>query len=408
MGLISWLLERRSIERPAVPITGASLLGLFDGPPTATGRTVSQDSAMRVSAVFACVRVRAETVASLPLMVYRRLEGGGKERDSAHPLYSLLHDAPNPELTSIEFRELQTAYCDLWGNAYAEIDWGGDGQVRALWPLPPHRVAEERSAVGVYYVVTLPSGDRKGLPAWRVWHTRGFMGLSVIGQARESIGLAMATEEFGARFFGNDSRPGGVLKSPKALSQSAAENLKLSWEAAHGGLSNRHRVAVLEEGIEWQQIGLPPEDAQFLQLREFQVQDIARFFRVPPHKIADLRRATFSNIEHQSIEFVVDCIRPLCVRFEQSAHRSLLAEDDRQTHIIEHVIDGLLRGDTASRFAAYATARQWGWMSADDVRELENQNPLPDGQGKIYLVPMNMTPADQVRQADGGSDDGDA
>ena len=163
-------------------------------------------------------------------------------------------------------------------------------------------------------------------------------------------------------------------------------------------------MAVLEEGVEWQQIGIPPEDAQYLELRQFQVVDIERFFRVPPHKIASLERATFSNIEHQSIEFVVDCIRPICVRLEQSARRCLLTTEERPTWIAEHVIDGLLRGDTASRYQAYAIGRQWGWLSADDIRELENQNPLPDGQGQSYLVPMNMTLADQAGQQNGGSD----
>lgn len=404
MGLISWLLDRRSIEKPAVPITSTSLSALLDGPTTATGRSVSASTAMKASAVFACVRVRAETVASLPWPVYRRLSGGGKERDPSHPLYELLHDQPNPEQTAIEFRENLIGHLDLWGNAYAEIDWDARGRVRALYPLRPDRVTEEERDGQVYYVVTLPDGERKGLPAWRVWHTRGFMGQSVIANARESIGLALAGEEYGARFFGNDSRPGGVLKSPKVLTKEAAKNLKESWEAAHSGLENRHRVAVLEEGVEWQQIGIAPEDAQYLELRQFQVVDIARFFRVPPHKIASLERATFSNIEHQSIEFVVDCIRPICVRLEQSARRCLLTTEERPTWIAEHVIDGLLRGDTASRYQAYAIGRQWGWLSADDIRELENQNPLPDGQGQSYLVPMNMTLADQAGQQNGGSD----
>lgn len=404
MGLISWLLDRRSIEKPAVPITSTSLSALLDGPTTATGRSVSASTAMKASAVFACVRVRAETVASLPWVVYRRLSGGGKERDPSHPLYELLHDQPNPEQTAIEFRENLIGHLDLWGNAYAEIDWDARGRVRALYPLRPDRVTEEERNGRLYYVVTLPDGERKGLPAWRVWHTRGFMSLSIIGQAREAIGLALAGEEYGARFFGNDSRPGGVLKSPKVLTKEAAKNLKESWEAAHSGLENRHRVAVLEEGVEWQQIGIAPEDAQYLELRQFQVVDIARFFRVPPHKIASLERATFSNIEHQSIEFVVDCIRPICVRLEQSARRCLLTTEERTTWIAEHVIDGLLRGDTASRYQAYAIGRQWGWLSADDIRELENQNPLPDGQGQSYLVPMNMTLADQAGQQNGGSD----
>lgn len=404
MGLLTTLLERRSINVPAVPLTHESLLSLFEGTRSATGRAVSQQTAMQVSAVFACVRVRAETVASLPWPVYRRLQGGGKERDPDHPLYELLHDQPNPEQSAIEFRENMVGHMDLWGNAYAEIERDGAGRVRALWPLRPDWVVEQRVNDRPYYVVSLPDGTRKGLPADRVWHCRAFMGLSIIAQAREAIGLAMAGEEYGARFFSNDSRPGGVLKHPGRMTEGAFQRLKESWEAAHGGLSNAHRVAILEEGTEWQQVGIAPEDAQYLELREFQVTDIARFFRVPPHKIADLKRATFSNIEHQGIEFVVDCVRPICVRLEQSARRCLLTPAERKTWFAEHVIDGLLRGDIQSRYQAYATARQWGWMSADDVRELENQNPLPDGQGKAYLVPMNMVPTDQAGQENGGDD----
>lgn len=408
MGLLTALLERRSINVPAEPITSASLSALFDGALTATGRNVSQATAMQTSAVFACVRVRAETVASLPWPVYRRLQGGGKERDAQHPLYELLHDQPNPEQTAIEFRENLIGHMDLWGNAYAEIERDGAGRAVALWPLRPDSVSEEKVNDRLYYVVSLPDGTRKGLPAERVWHTRGFMGLSVIAQAREAIGLAMAGEEYGARFFSNDSRPGGVLKHPGKLQPEGFKRLKESWEAAHSGLSNAHRVAILEEGTEWQQIGIAPEDAQYLELREFQITDIARFFRVPPHKIADLKRATFSNIEHQAIEFVVDCVRPICVRLEQSARRCLLTPAERQTWLAEHVIDGLLRGDIKSRYEAYAIGRQWGWLSPDDICELENRNPLPDGQGKLYLVPMNMVPAGQAGQQpqNGGDDDG--
>ena len=263
MGLLTTLLERRSINVPAVPLTHESLLSLFEGTRSATGRAVSQQTAMQVSAVFACVRGRAETVASLPWPVYKRLRGGGKERDPEHPLYELLHDQPNERQSAIEFREDMVGHLDLWGNAYAEIERDGAGRVRALWPLRPDWVVEQRVNDRPYYVVSLPDGTRKGLPADRVWHCRAFMGLSIIAQAREAIGLAMAGEEYGARFFSNDSRPGGVLKHPGKLQPEGFKRLKESWEAAHSGLSNAHRVAILEEGTEWQQSGIAPEDAQW-------------------------------------------------------------------------------------------------------------------------------------------------
>lgn len=405
MGLISSIWERRSLEQDLTQWPWKATAYTGNGTTSLTGRTVTDASAMRASAVFACVRVRAETVASLPWPVYRRLAGGGKERDASHPLYRLLHDQPNPEQTAMEARENAVAHLDLWGHAYFEIEWDERNEVSALWPLHPATVSEEKVNGQLWYVITLPTGERRGLPAYRVWHTRGFMGQSVISQAREAIGLELASEEYGARFFSNDSRPAGILKSPNRLTPESAKSSKDSWEAAHGGLSNAHRVAVLQEGLEWQSIGMPNADAQFLELRQFQVTDIARFFRVPPHMIADLSKATFSNIEHQSIDFVTHCIRPICVRFEQSALTSLFAEDERATWFAEHVIEGLLRGDMKSRFDAYAIARNWGWLNADEVRELENQNPLPDGQGKTYLMPMNMTSASNATAANAGQQD---
>ncbi len=393
------LLHRRDLSPTTAWGLLQSLRSVYS-PISLAGTAVRPDTAMRCAAVFACVRVIAETVASLPLPVYRRLAGGGKERAPMHPLYRELHDQANPEMTAMELREALVGHACLWGQAYAEIELDGAGNVVALWPLRPDRTRAERDEQGrIWYVTEIERLDtRLALPAYRVWHTQGFMGLSPIAQAREAIGLALAAEEYGARFFSNDSRPGGVLKSPKVLSKEAAERLKASWEAAHSGLSKAHRVAVLEEGVEWQQIGIPPEDAQYLETRKYQTTEIARIFRVPPHMIADLDRATFSNIEQQSIEFVVHCIRPWLVRFEQSIKRDLFGERDRAEYFAEHVVDGLLRGDVASRYQAYAIGRQWGWLSADDIRELENMNPLPDGSGRIYLTPMNMIPAGQEGQ----------
>lgn len=401
MGLVSLVLSRRSYEKPAVPLTAASLL---DTGRTSAGKAVTAEGALRISAVYACVRILAETIGGLPLPVYRRV-AGGKERAPDHPLYGLLHDLPNPEMTAMELRENLVGHMCLWGTGYCEIEWSGSGKVKALWPLRADKVQPEKREGQLHFVVTLPSGERAGLPARNVWRIRNFgtgtlQGLSVIAQARETLGLAMATEEYGGRFFANDSRPGGIIKYPGQLTKEAAGKLKTSWEAAHGGLRQSHRVAVLEEGAEWQAIGVPPEDAQFLETRKFQTTEIARWFRIQPHMVGDLERATFSNIEHQGIEFVVHTIRPWLVRIEQSISRDLMMPEERRTYLAEHLVDGLLRGDIINRYQAYAVARQNGWMNADDIRNLENMNPLPDGQGQMYLVPLNMVPASEVGAGD--------
>lgn len=374
------------------------------GTKSAAGINVTPDTALQASAVYACVRVLAETIASLPLHVYRRLEGSkGKEKAPEHYLYPVLHEIANPEMTSFELRETMVGHLCLRGNAYAEKVFDRAGRVKELWPLNPDGVLVERDKATkqLIYIITLPGESKQvKLSSDRILHIRGLSGNGIIGYspialAKESIGLALATEEYGSRFFGNASRPSGVLEHPGKLGKDAADRLKKSWEEMHRGLSNAHRVAILEEGLKWNQIGMTQEDSQYLQTRQYQVVDIARIFRVPPHMIAELSRATFSNIEFQSIDFVVNTIRPWLVRFEQAFKQRLFDETDRE-HYAEFSIDGLLRGDIASRYSAYAIGRQWGWLSADDIREMENRNPLPDGQGETYLVPLNMVPAGET------------
>jgi HK97 family phage portal protein len=363
---------------------------------SATGINVTQEGALRYSAVFACVRVLAESVASLPLIVYRRT-ADGKERAPEHPLYRLLHDRPNDYMTSFELRETLQGHLALWGNAYCEIEYNNAGVPIALWPLRPDRMEKVTASGGeLFYEYWLPSGSLVKLPGYRVWHNRGLSsdginGYSPIGLMRQSVALGLAAEEFGARFFGNDARPGGVLQHPGVLGDKALLNLRESWQSRHGGLSRSHRTAILEEGMTYQQIGIPPEDAQFLETRKFQVTEIARMFRVPPHMLADLERATFSNIEHQSIEFVMHTLRPWLVRWEQSIQMRLMPAKDQGSHYAEFLVDGLLRGDVQSRYQAYAVGRQNGWLSANDIRRLENQNPIDDGD--VYLIPLNMVPA---------------
>lgn len=370
------------------------------GMETSAGIDISEEGALNATAVMACVRILAESVASLPLITYRRLADGGKGRAINHSLYRILHDAPNPEMTSFQWRETMMGHLCLWGNAYSEIVTDQAGRVKELWPLRPDRmrVARENDELKYYYKIKATSPEEP-LPAERILHIPGISmdgvkGISLITAARNAIGLAMATEEFGATFFRNGATPGIVLRHPGTLGEVAYKRLKESWNKEHQGQDRHHRTAILEEGISVEKIGIPPEDAQFLQTRRFQVEEIARIFRVPPHMLADLERATFSNIEHQGLEFVIHSLRPWLVRLEQGYKRKLLMPREQVEYYIEHLVDGLLRGDLLSRYQAYAVGRVNGWLSADDVLEMENRNPLPNGKGKIYLMPMNMIPVE--------------
>lgn len=392
------LFERRELNEQTA--TGLLSRGMLSNV-SATGVNVTADSALRASAVFACVRVLSESEAMLPLVLYRQM-GEVKEKAYDHPLYRLLHDAPNPEMTSFNFRQTLMAHLCLRGNAYAYIETDARGRVVSLWPLHPDGVLilRDNESGQLVYGVELPKrfgGEYRFIPAEKIWHLRGLasdgvVGYSPIRLAREAIGLALATEGYGAAFFGNNAEPGFVLVHPGKLGETAYERLKKSWEERHKGFENAHRVAILEEGLKPEKLGISPEDAQFLDTRKFQVNEIARIFRVPPHMIADLDRATFSNIEHLGLEFVMYSLMPWLVNIEQSIKLNLLMERERD-YYAKHNIAGLLRGDIESRYRAYATGRQWGFMSVDEIRELEDMNPLPNGQGKVYLTPMNMLPA---------------
>lgn len=422
MGIVARLFEKRSATLAQPDSWLAEVLG---GGRTYAGVHVNHTTALTNSAVFNAIRIYAETIGSLPLILYRRLEPRGKERARDHYLYRLLHDAPNPEMTAMQFRETLQGHLVTWGNAYAYKVFDNAGRIVELWPLRPDRVTVSRAnepvrtAFGmaapgdVIYEVTLPNGERRVLSRAEVWHIPGLgfdglVGYSPITLARQSIGLALATEEFGARWFGDGGRPAGVLKHPNQLSDQARERIRADWERLHSGLERSHRIAILEEGVEWQQIGIPPEDSQFLQTRKFQVTEIARWFNLPPHILKDLDRSTNNNIEQQSIELVVYSFRPWFVRWEQSIKLHLLPQSEWDTHFAEFLVEGLLRGDIESRYRAYAMARQWGWMSANDVRELENMNPLPGNAGDIYLVPMNMMSAEMVAREQERDVDGDS
>lgn len=372
------------------------------------GVNVTELNALQSTAVYACVRVLAEAVASLPFLVYRRLPAGGKTRAPEHPLFKILHHRPNPLMTSFELRETLTAHVTLWGNAYAEIERNNANIPIALWPLLPNKMRVEGEEQVLKYFYTLPQGKEVQIPAENIFHLRGlsangFLGQSVIGFAREAIGLSLGTEEFGSRFFSNNAVPGGVLQHPGRLSKEGRDNLQKSFKQEHEGLSKAHRMAILEEGMEYKMIGIPGKDAQFLETRKFQVNEIARIYRVPPHLIGDLERATFSNVEQQNINFVVHTMRAWFVRWEQAILRDLFEEEESEIFFAEFLVDGLLRGDAKSRNEAYAIQRQWGIINADEWREMENKNPQPNGQGKVYIVPVNYAPATSIVNANGSN-----
>jgi len=364
-----------------------------------SGVDVDEETALKISAVYACVKVISETVASLPLNLLKELTNGDSEKAKQHPLFTLLKDAPNSEMSSFTYREMLMTNLLLWGNAYSLIKRNKLGQIVELYPLKSKNMKVERDAVTnkIKYIYTNNKGIATTYTPKQVLHIPAFsfdgvLGVSPITYAREAMGLALATEEFGARFFGNGARPGGVLEHPGVVKD--PEKLRDSWNKVYQGTANSHKVAVLEEGMKYHEIGMSPEDSQFLQTRSFQLTEICRIFRVPPHMIGDLSRSTFSNIEHQSIDFVVHTIRPWLVRWEQAIARSLLTDEERTIYYAKFNVDGLMRGDFATRMNGYAIARQNGWMSANEIRALEDMNKIPKEQGgDLYLLNGNMISA---------------
>jgi HK97 family phage portal protein len=363
-----------------------------------SGVTVNETTALSSVVVFACVRNLSEDIAKLPLLLYRRLKPRGKERASELPLYRVLKDAPNEEMTSMDFRQSMMVDVLLGGNGYAEIVRDGGGRALAMYKLDRCDVKPIRIAGGgIMYKVRQPKQDDVFVPAADMLHIKGLgdglVGWSVIKLAKESIGLGLAAESAGGAFFGNGSQPSGVLTAEKKISPEAAANLRDSWERLHGGPKNRGKIAVLEEGIKFNAMSISPEDAQFLETRQFQVEDVARWFRMPPHKIGNLARATgWSTLEATNTDYIVDTLMPWTERWEQEIQRKLIAPSDTEL-FAEHLFDALLRGDTAARSAFYR--EQWGIgaMSQNDIRESENRNPIGP-EGDIYYVPLNMVPSE--------------
>lgn len=406
MGLINKLFKSRDHPKVDNRTVGSSYSFYMGG--SSAGKNVNERSAMQMTAVYSCVRILAEAVAGLPLHLYRYKEDGGKERAIDNNLYHLLHDEPNKEMSSFIFRETLMTHLLLWGNAYAQIIRNGKGEVVALYPLMPNKMQVDRDENGeLYYIYTRSSEEAKTMEGATVYLTPrdvlhipglgfdGLVGYSPIAMAKNAIGLAIATEEFGAKFFANGAAPSGVLEHPGTIKDPS--RLRENWNSTFGGSANSGKVAVLEEGMKYTPISISPEQAQFLETRKFQIDEIARIFRVPPHMVGDLEKSSFSNIEQQSLEFVKYTLDPWVIRWEQSLSRALLSEDEKRKYFFKFNLEGLLRGDYESRMSGYATARQNGWMSANDIRELENLDKIPaeDG-GDLYLINGNMLPLNKA------------
>lgn len=399
MGIFSGLFKSR--DKPTDSTAGSRYAFYMGG--STSGKVVTERSALQMTAVYSCVRILAEAIAGLPLHVYRYNSEGGKEKAIDHPLYLLLHDEPNPEMSSFVFRETLMTHLLLWGNAYAQIIRNGKGQVVALYPLMPNKMTVDRDASGQLYYQYMRYADEIGgknetvtLSPSDVLHIPGLgfdglVGYSPIAMAKNAIGLAIATEEYGAKFFANGAAPSGVLEHPGTIKD--PQRVREAWQSQFGGSQNSGKIAVLEEGMKYTPISISPEQAQFLETRKFQINEIARIFRVPPHMVGDLEKSSFSNIEQQSLEFVKYTLDPWVIRWEQSLMRSLFSHDEKKSYFVKFNVEGLLRGDYQSRMNGYATARQNGWMSANDIRELENLDRIPaEAGGDLYLINGNMLP----------------
>lgn len=400
MGLFSFLFKAR--DKPQNRTAGSAYAFYMGG--STSGKQVTERSAMQMTAVYSCVRILSEAVAGLPLHLYRYKEGGGKEKAIDLPLYRLMHDEPNPEMSSFVFRETLMTHLLLWGNAYAQIIRNGKGEVIALYPLMPNKMRVERDENGSLYYEYIHSSDEADtmknttvrLTPYNVLHIPGLgfdglVGYSPIAMAKNAIGMAIACEEYGAKFFANGAAPSGVLEHPGVIKD--PQKVREAWQSQFGGSQNANKIAVLEEGMKYTPISISPEQAQFLETRKFQINEIARIFRVPPHMVGDLEKSSFSNIEQQSLEFVKYTLDPWVMRWEQSLSRALFTEEEKKTLFFKFNVEGLLRGDYQSRMNGYATARQNGWMSANDIRELENMDKIPAEQGgDLYLINGSMLP----------------
>jgi HK97 family phage portal protein len=417
MGIFSMVDRRSSLSNP-----DRWLIRMMNGDKSAAGVEVDEDRALSHTAVLAGVRLIAETYGSVPIKYYQRT-AEGKVEVRNHPTWFLLHEQPNDEQTCMECWEMIAGFAVLSGTGYGEIIRDGNGRGVECWPIPTHRVKPERDASQyLWYRVTDPKGGPDTLiPHDDMFALRGFSrdgvaGLNTVETSKESLGLALALDRYAASYIGNDAQPAGILSTDRAYKKEARQNILESWQERHGGAGKKGRVALLQEGMKWIQTALDPEKSQLLPQRKFSISEVARILNLPPHMLKDLERATFSNIEHQSLEFVTYSMRPWFVRGAQALERVLILPSQRGRFFIEHVIEALLVGDIKARYDAYAVAKQNGWLNGNEIRAKENMNAFEGGDE--YTVQVNMIPVRMLAKlyepepdpedpppADGGDED---
>jgi HK97 family phage portal protein len=370
------------------------------GETSIAGQRVNEESAMRVAAFLHGVRFISQLMGTLPLNVYERLTGGGKDKRADLHLHTVLHDRPNAWQSAQEWREMTTAHALVCGNGYSKIIPGRRGFVDELRPMNPRLVTPSLSDDwNLRYLVENSSGtEKKTLLKEEVFHLKGFgyglSGISLLAAMRDTLGLALAMEMSGARFFAAGTTPSGVLQHPGILSEPAQDRLRKATALRHSGADKHWGIMVLEEGMTWQQIGISYKDSQFLEGRNFQIQEMARFLGLPPHVLYDLTRSTNNNIEHQGLELVMFSLMPWAKRWESSIQRDLIFEEDAGTFFAEFNMDALLRGDTLTRFQAYQLAIMNGIYSPNEVRDFENRNPRAGGD--VYYSPQNLAPSGEL------------
>lgn len=374
---------------------------------TSAGKPVTAQTSLTVSAVYSCVRIIAWTIASLPLIVYERMEPRGKERATKNSTYNILKNKPNEEQTPFEYMALTSVHQNLWGAGISEIEFDKKGNPVALWPIPPWTVEPIRIAKNqLAYKVNMPDGSFELLSSYQVLvfpalNTTRDRWMSPIAVHRETVGLSMAMKDFGAKVFGQGTNPAGVIsfqnKMPKEYGE---ESVRKKFRDNYAGLSNSHRLMLLDDGAKFERVGIPPEDAQYLESQKFGISEIARIYNVPLHLLQMHEKSSSfgKGLEEMTQGFITYSLRPYLVQWEQEINRKLIFDPK---YYAEFLVDALLRGNLIDRYNAYQIGRNGGWLSADDIRVMENMNPLPDGQGEQYLIPLNMTNAENINSTEG-------
>lgn len=393
----------RAAKYAGMPLRDPALVAMFGREPTASGAEVDEITAMNTSAVWQATNLISSSVASLPIMVNDISDDNPHHVGWSEPGQRLLGVEPNPEMTPFIFKETLQAHALTWGNGYAQIEWADPGAKTiplALWPLLPNQCRPQRRLTGeLFYEFHAhePGEVDAELAPEDVLHIPGLgfdgtVGYPVIQLARESIGLNLATEQFGASFFGRGATPGGIIEHPAELSEPARKNLRESWESLHRGVTNAHRIAILEEGAKFTTTGESPEQSQFLQTRQFQIVEVARWFNIPPHMLRDLSAATFSNIEHQQLEFLMYTLLPWLIRWTQEIQRKLYRRGPWMSRRVDAMFDAtkLLKADITTRFAAYSTARNGGWYTINDILRSEGLKQVDPAIGDKLIAPSTM------------------